>query len=191
MKLYRKDLIQGLKFCKSAICNNPSKKKLQYLHTKLEKGKCILTAADSFCVKRVIIKSNSKFTNPIDFLIPPEIIKSILPILNHHKKIDFDGGECDILSSRIKSLDYDLKFYSPDLDYPMLDHLFLFKPEPVISIGMTDAVVLKVIKDFPNKYNALKFSFSRKEKPILIESNPSHDTSIIFQAIVMPVRLQW
>jgi hypothetical protein len=203
MQLDRSVLLKAIKFLKPAISKADEEeqkhsdkiKALTHVHVRIDAGKCIMTAGDGTCGKRVHLKRPSQLvlvgkeekTPDQEYLIPRATIEAFETLCQKHKakfeksaKIDHSLKLIDIFDTSLESHKNVIRYEQPiGLEYPDLDQFFFANKEPVTDIKFSSGVVIDCLKEFGCH---VEISFAGQREAVYICNDGAE-----YEAFFMPV----
>ncbi len=197
MRLDREQFLKAVKFLKPAILVSDNQTPMTYLHVKVEREKCQLTATDHYCGKRAILLRPITVEDDNDF--EPEFQEYLItkPSLEafetlcakHKKKLEAAGKRdpgvklIDISDKILESNGVFINYKQPaGLEFPMLESFFEAPRYPIGSIKANPSVVLTAFKEFDAR-KEVEITMSGHDGPVNIQQEDFN-----FQAFFLPIR---
>jgi hypothetical protein len=199
MKIDRKELLQATKFLLPGIGDNEARKNLMHLNVEEKNGKCIMTAADGYIIKRVVLYIDAFEPNPDEsgksFLIPKLPLSKFKAQLNKEKTEQF----AEITKEYLDIAGNGARFPESDYQYPDFNNHFGLKysdiPDFKRAVAFNSELMIKLLTGFPDEPKNIKGSAIKLTAGTVYNSEnhafrfQTQDQK--YTAIIMPVKIDW
>jgi len=175
MRLDRQQFIHAAKFVKSAILVSEETSPACYVHVLVDGDKCVLTATDGQCGKRVIlvrppapmdIETGQPADEHLEFMIPKPALEAFQTLcekhnarLKDHIKRDMSLGHIDIGPNSLESYKDSIEYVQPPYHFPDTSRFFDMNKTAISEFCAVPDVMAKALKDF-DKVHEITVSLS-------------------------------